>query len=326
MPSELETAILRTRSRFNEIEDPARRQMAATYQRVTDRIQSELKIVDIASGGNPEGWRLFRQQRLQRLLTQAESEFARFSDDGMRIIGQERVMAVRGGAAQAWELMGASGVETAFSGRINTAAVERVMAATYDGPLRKVLDGYGARGSEAIERLLLQGISTGEGGQSITRRIMRELGGKGNRSRIEALTRTEGMRGFRAGIDEQYKEMGHLIQGYRWVAAKSLRTCLACLSRDGQVQKTPWDQFHVQCRCVNSPVPIGSKMPYETGPEWLAKQHAEKQRKMFATTKAYEAYRAGDVTLDNFVGVSRSRVWGDAVFQKSGKQAMERAK
>ncbi len=155
---------------------------------------------------------------------------------------------------------------------------------------------------------------------------MRELGGKGNRSRIDSTIRTEGMRGFRSGLNAQYESMSHLIQGYRRTATHGPRTCLACLAKSGHVQKTPHTDWHVNDRCIDTPVPIGSTYKYETGPEWLAKQPAATQRKMCSTTKAYDAYRAGDVTLDDFVGVSRSRVWGDAVFQRSGKQAMERAK
>ncbi|MDQ3540253.1 MAG: phage head morphogenesis protein, partial [Chloroflexota bacterium] len=141
-------------------------------------------------------------------------------------------------------------------------------------------------------------------------------------ARLESLVRTEMMRGFRNGLNEQYASMSHLISGYRWSAAKSVRTCLACIARDGRVQKEPWDQMHVNCRCINSPVVKGVTIPYQTGEDWFAQQSSERQQRMMPSRAAWEAYRDGGVRLQDFVGQRRSRAWGRSIYQKSGSEAL----
>ncbi|MDQ3540959.1 MAG: phage head morphogenesis protein [Chloroflexota bacterium] len=339
MPSELERAISRTRRSIDTLEGPVRQAIAAAYELAVRRIEHELAIVARTLEGQPipitwfddrgrftpTGEILYRQQRLRQLLPQAEREFTRFADEGVRLLRQGHVRAVTGGAAEAWEIMEAAGLHHTFGARINTYATEQLVGLFREGPILQILDGYGARGSEVIERLMIQGIATGEGPRQIIKRIKAELLSPANAARLESLVRTEMMRGFRNGLNEQYASMSHLISGYRWSAAKSIRTCLACLGRDGMVQKEPWDQMHISCRCVNSPVVKNVTIPYQTGEEWFARQSPERQQRMMPSRSAWEAYRDGGVRVQDFVGVHRDRTWGSSVYQKSGREALEDA-
>jgi hypothetical protein len=64
----------------------------------------------------------------------------------------------------------------------------------------------------------------------------------------------------------------------------------------------------------------------ETGPDWFARQPAATQRAMLPSAEAFAAYQRGEVTLDDFRGVRRSRVWGTSYIQRSGVRAIARAK
>ncbi len=330
MPSALETAIRRTRRQIDTLEGPVRQEMADLYARAVRNLATDLELVTMQIRNAQEAgidvspdW-LRRQDRYTRLLWQAEREFALFTDDGVRLIEGGRVRAIRGGAAEAWELLDAAGIERGFAANVPTYAIENAMSATYSGPVARSLARYGEEGSQTITDTLLDGMVRGRGPRAIIRDIQRALLSPANAARLESLVRTEAMRGFRAGLNEQYASMAHLISGYRWVAAKSVRTCLACLARDGRVQKEPWDQFHIRCRCVNSPVVKGVTIPYQNGEDWFAGQSPERQQRMMPSRQAWDAYRAGSVKLGDFVGVHRDRTWGSAVYQRSGRDVLGR--
>ncbi len=328
MSSTLETAIRRTRRQIDALEGPVRQEMADLYARAVRNLATDLELVTMQIRNAQEAgidvspdW-LRRQDRYTRLMWQAEREFARFTDDGVRLIEGGRVRAIRGGAAEAWELLDVAGIERGFAANVPTYAIENAMSATYSDPVARSLARYGEDGSQTITDTLLDGMVRGRGPRAIIRDIQRALLSPANAARLESLVRTEAMRGFRAGLDETYQSMAHLISGYRWSAAKSVRTCLACIARDGKIQKDPWDQFHIRCRCLSSPVPIGTNLPYQTGEEWFAGQSPERQQRMMPSRRAWDAYRDGSLDLQDFVGVHRNRTWGSSVYQKSGSEAL----
>lgn len=335
--SELERAIARARRDLARDEAQARAAMRRAYRLAVERIETELAIVarqlagtplpaswfDARGRFTPTGELLFRQQRLRQLLPLAEAEFARFRDSGLRIVTDVQARAVSGGALTAVELAGAAGITTAFAARINVPAVERLIGALSPGsPLRAVLDGYGARGAEVIERLLVQGLATGEGPRQTARRIVAELDSPGTMARLDALVRTEMMRAFEGSLFDQYAAMG--VERWVWMAALSSRTCLACLAMHGSVHpmSRPFLRRHVRCRCI--PAPYTSDVTVERGADWFARQSEATHRQMLPSAAAYEAYRAGTLTLDDFVGMRRSRVWGTSIRERSGREALGR--
>jgi SPP1 gp7 family putative phage head morphogenesis protein len=339
--SALDDAIARTRRQIARDEAPIRRALWRAYRDALDTIVRDLELVTARLDGiplpdswfdargrfTPLGEELFRQQRLRQLIPLVEAEMRRFADRGIRIIAEGQYAAVSGGAHAAVEMMGAAGVTATFGVGVNTLAVERLVSALQPGsPVRAVLDAYGDHAAAVIERELLTGVIAGKGPREVVETIRRELGAGTSRARLEALTRTEYMRAFNGSLDAQYQRMAHVNDGYRWSAAKSSRTCLACLSLDGRVFKTYQHQQHISCRCICTPVVRGVDIPYESGPAWFARQSAATQRAMMPSQRAYDAWKSGDVTLDDFRGTKRSRVWGTSYIQRSGAGALARAK
>ena len=83
--------------------------------------------------------------------------------------------------------------------------------------------------------------------------------------------------------------------------------------------------MHVSCRCVSTPVPIGSTYRYQTGEAWLREQGEGTQRAMFPSLESYDAWKADEVQLRHFVGHRRSQVWGSSIVELSGREAIRRA-
>ncbi len=332
MPSDLDTAIRNARRGIDERESPIRRQLRDAYGRAVDALTGDLELMvqrigaARAAGEDVSPDWLRRETRYRRLLADAEREFARFTDDGLRILQRGQIASISGGAAEAWELMETAGIDVGFGGRVNTIAVENFVSALDPAsPLRGVLDSYADNGATVIEKALTKGIIKGTGPREIARQLRRELKKGSTTARLDALVVTTMMDSFRGSLNEQYGRMRHLIQGYRRSCTKSIRTCLACLARDGHIQKDPHTDWHVNDRCIDTPVAIGSTFMPETGEEWLSGQTEKTRRSMFPSQASYDAFQAGDVTLNDFVGIKRSKVWGPSIRELSGSEAMRRA-
>lgn len=331
MPSALEIAIRESRRRIAEGETPIRAMLADAYARTIRNLDADLTLVTLmiedarAQGIEVSPDWLRRQDRYIRLMAQADREFTRFADDGMRIIEQGRIRAVRGGAAEAWELMEASGITPGFDARINTRAVENALAAAYDGPLSRTFARYGTEGAQTITDTLLDGIARGHSPRRIQRDIQRGLTSPANMARLEATVRTQFMEANRRAMNETYASMSHLIAGYRRTEAKSPRTCLPCVALDGHVQKEPHTDWHICCRGIDTPVPKGSTYKYETGEQWFNRQSDDVKRRMLPTDETFQAYQSGRIKLSDFVGRHNDTVWGKSVYQRSGRSVLERA-
>jgi hypothetical protein len=77
------------------------------------------------------------------------------------------------------------------------------------------------------------------------------------------------------------------------------------------------DRWHVACRCVIRPVPHASLVPgalpqRELGSDWLARQDESVQRQTIGTEGRWKLYQDGAPLMD-FVGIKRSRTWGDSL-------------
>jgi hypothetical protein len=98
-------------------------------------------------------------------------------------------------------------------------------------------------------------------------------------------------------------------------------------------------ESHIQCRCTPTPVtkswkdilsPLGldtssldqfdNEDNYQSGSDWFDQQDASTQQQILGSKAAYNLYRSGKVDLQDFVGVSFSKDWGGARYQKSVKE------
>lgn len=325
----LERAIARERRRLNADEAAARARMRDAYRGVVERLEREIDatLMQIETFPGDE-WRRYHEQRLRVLLAQAEAEYQRFADDAMRVLADNEARAVSGGAHAAAEMTSAlpATAGVGFAANVNRSALERMVASFAPGsPVRGVIASYGPEAMQTIERAMMDGLAAGESPRTIKRRIMREINGPYTKARLDALTRTEFMRAARGSLADSFEAMRRPGDRYRWVAAKSARTCLSCLYRDGTLYDEPPTQQHVNCRCIFHLVPADMYLPYETGEQWFARQPENVQRQMMGGA-AYDEYRNGRLGLRDFTTVHRDPVWGASVQQRSQRGAIAAAR
>lgn len=328
MPSDLDRAIAAQRRRLNALDADARRRMREAYGRTIARIEDELEVaVRLVEAYPGSEWRVMHEQRLRSLLGQVEAEYARFADDASAILRDAEVRAVSGGAQTAQELAAASGVPGVGMGvAVNVPAVERLVSSFAPGsPVRRVLDSYGTFGRKVIERELEAAIIGGKSPREASRIIRRTLGSGATKARVDTLARSSIMDAYRSSLGEQFQAMKRPGDRYRRVAAKSTRTCLACLARDGEITDGIPSDFHLNCRCIFHLVPAGVVLPYERGEDWLRGQPAAKVQPMFPASDAYRAWARGEVPLSAFVGVHRDPAWGDSIRVRSWREVKRRA-
>lgn len=309
------------------------RRYAAVYRRIQDEVSTILDELDagLAAGELPSVAQLLQLQRLQQLQVQIRREVGQFAAWAEEQIQVGQAWAVDAAAADAERLMRAAlgrmppGVVVSFN-RLNRAAATRIIAAMQDeSPLARLLDSLGARAAERVKQELVNAVSLGWGARR-TAQAIREASGE-TLSRALRIARTETLRAYREGTRETYKANSEIVGQWEWRSARQVRTCAACWAMDGR--RFPLDvpmSEHPNGRCMQLPVidrealglpPGTSQRSSETGAQAFEKL-SEADKKRILGPK-YEAYKRGEITLADVVGVRHSDDWGDTIYEKSAR-------
>lgn len=309
------------------------RRYAAVYRRIQDEVATILDELDadLEAGQAPSVAQLLQLQRLQQLQVQIRREVGEFAAWAEEQIQVGQAWAVDAAAADAERLMRAAlgrmppGVVVSFN-RLNRAAAARIIAAMQDeSPLARLLDSLGARAAERVKQELVNAVSLGWGARR-TAQAIREASGE-TLSRALRIARTETLRAYREGTRETYKANSEIVGQWEWRSARQVRTCAACWAMDGR--RFPLDvpmSEHPNGRCMQLPVidrealglpPGTSRRSSETGAQAFEKLSEADKRRILGPK--YEAYRRGEITLADVVGVRHSEDWGDTIFEKSAR-------
>lgn len=298
----------------------ALQRVTSAYLPIFNQLQFQLsqltaQIEEAARSGQriSKAW-LARQERYQSLLAQIAVQIDRYAQ-GVVVPGltAEQRTLVNLAQLHANEAL-ASQSATLFTSfnRLPVGAIEQFIGFAGDGtPLNKLLKRYGRDVAVQVRDTLLNGVVTGQGVQKTARAVEQLI----DRPRWEAarLVRTESLRSYRESSRATYADNG--ITTWIWLSSKSLRTCASCLALDQQ--EFPIDKpmpAHPSCRCTV--IPKLDNMPArQTAAEWLAQQSAEDQAKVLGVSGA-KAYRDG-LPLQNWIGVSKSKQWGEMRYQRS---------
>jgi SPP1 gp7 family putative phage head morphogenesis protein len=310
----------------------AQSRLLAEYSRVFGRILRQLarlnqQIEDARARGETVdfAW-LLRQERYAALLNQVDDEFRKFADYTERVITAQQADAVQSARADSQALMNAAASEAGISATFNrlpASAVENLVGFLSDGsPLSTLLNSFGPVARQKAEGVLIEAVALGRNPRAIQTALAEALGV--NRRRALAIARTETIRAYREATHRSFQQDSDVLEGWYWLAAKSSRTCAACLALDGTFHKLNERMAaHVNCRCTQIPGIKGEPSPIEqTGSQWFAQQDAKTQADILGSPAAAEAYRAGQVRLEDFVGLDRNPRWGDSYHQIGLKRAL----
>lgn len=205
----------------------ALREITAAYERVITSIQLSVSALGAqaqrarAAGQTVSAAWLFREQRLQLLLSQAEQQLAFFTAQLSTRLTNDQQAAVSVAQVHTQQMLRAAGAEVSFA-RLPEAAIETLIGFSGDGaPLTKLLSKIPGDASARIRETLLTSLAVGQSPRQTARQISDAL--QGNKARALTIARTETLRAYREASRQTAKAAG--VERWEWIASQSRRTC-----------------------------------------------------------------------------------------------------
>lgn len=299
--------------------------MAAAYAEAQERILAAVNDLLARARSAREageqtgpGWLLARG-RLEQILEQVRAELARWERTAAGEVAEvQRAAAVQG--IQDSAAMAGPVVRGSFQ-TLPREALEDLAGFLGDGtPVAAALQARGVRTAAQIRSLLIGAVAVGENPRRAASRIRRAAG----MELVDALriARTETMRAWRESSRRTYEANADVIRRWQWVAARSARTCAACLAMDGR--EFPLSEpmgTHPNCRCVMVPVAGAGPPPRASAEEWLRGQPEAVQVRVLGRAKR-DAWLSSVFTLSDLVGFRQDPVWGPVRWEKSLKAVL----
>lgn len=344
--SQLGDSIARFRRELADREQAAAdvmtRQYAGTYKRLSASLD-ELTSAMVAAqkdGKEITADLLFRHTRTQLLLEQVKQEMDRFAvtasqetvkaqADSVRMAGEHSVALIEQAPGP---LPKGTPIPEGFA-KFNPASVEELIGRTAAGsPVRTLLEPLGATAVDVVRGTLVEHAVKGASPRTAAKVLRQELGVP--LARALTISRTETLGAYREASIRTYAENPQVVQGWRWTAALSPRTCPMCLAMDGKTfpSSTPFGS-HPNCRCTSIPItPSWEELGFTgitdwhvdlpKGADWFAKQSHDVKRRILGPTKL-RMYEEEQLTLDTLVGYRNDKTWGPNRWERSIKHIRE---
>lgn len=250
-------------------------------------------------------------ERYRALLRQTRDELDAYSAYASQTFQRGMVDYAALGIENAIATIG--GANPALVGQFNrlpVAAAQNIAAALQtNAPVGDLLRQAWPTSIVQMSDALFNGVALGWNPRR-TERAMREGLQSGILQRALLIARTEQLRAYRTAALQTYRASG-VVRGYKRLAARNARTCIACLVQDGRFYRlTESFQEHPNGRCTLVPVVDGAPEPaWEYGRQWFERQEAATQQSILGNA-AYAAWRAQMITLDDLVRYHDHPIWG----------------
>ncbi len=330
-PSEAQKATEQFRNLLDREATAQSREMVRNYAPVYQRLQKDTNdLVRIAQSRGLKPWQVMRMDRMKDL----ESQYLRNVDRWAKASGETITQAQRNAvglsrrSAKAVVTAGLpDGVNMNNLARLGIGwnelpedAFANFVGISQDGaPVGRLLAGLGPDSAPKIRGAIGTGIALGKGPRQTAQLVRKEAGLPLSKALL--ITRTETTRAFREATRLQYGSNSQVVKGYKRLAARSDRTCPACIALDGERYELdePLNE-HPNGRCSMVPdvldyADLGLDIPRVPEPpnarDWLAQQPELVQRNILGDTR-FRAYEAGELDLGDLVEIKTSPVWGDS--------------
>lgn len=255
------------------------------------------------------------RRELAKYATYAEGEIRQGIEDHARL-GVEQSNAQIETVAQ-----GDPAVLSNFN-RMSVPAVENMAALLADGaPVGRLLREAFPEAAVRMTDALITGTALGWNPRK-TSQAMTEGLQAGALQRALVIARTEQLRSLRTASLTSLRQ-SNVVRGYMRMAAKSGRTCLACLVADGTIYEleSEFDE-HPSGRCQIIPLLKGRPDPVFTrGRAWLEAQPAAVQKSIMGQG-AWRAWKDGALELDDLVQRHEHPVWGGSLGVRALRDAV----
>lgn len=312
--------VIEDMQRFRELlarrDEAAMRRLLTRWVEIERRLQNDMEllareIADLRLAGRAVPvWKIVQMQRWIDLREQVLTEIGRYNQFAAEVVAEQQRTAAALGARHAATL---AQRELGLRGALDvlpTAQFERMVGLTADGStLLQHFMRKAPLGAQGMMDALVRGLALGWHPRKIAEEMQRGL----DVTPLSAIrtARTEPLRVYRESTLATYRAAG--VPGYRRVAAKSDRTCAACLLLDGHwfPAETAFEE-HVQGRCTAIPERDPDGEPgWTTGREWFEELPEDRQRLILGKGH-YEAWQRGDITLDDIPKLHVDPVWGNS--------------
>lgn len=328
--ADLERLARAQRRELLDVDAELARLLVESYQRAwvrlrdqVDALAARIQAARDAGEDVDAGW-LAREERLRALeqsivreVTQvARSANGAISDAQWRVIRMAQEHA--GTAIEAAMGEPPAGVSFAFQ-TLNPGAVRALVGTLRNGrPLGALLEELGPAAATSARAALTDGVILGEGPAAIARRMRAAFGG--NAVRSVTIARDAVLTGYNEAARLSYEASG-VVAGWRWLCARSTRTCGYCWAQDGRV--FPLDEpmpRHPRCRCTCVPELLpefaGPPSRRPSGPAAFARLPEADQRRVLGPAKL-AALKAGAIDLVDLVGTKDAGAWGTVGYERS---------
>ena len=329
-PADAQIAVEAFRKRLDSLEAFQVNAMVESYKPVAQAIGSEVDaLTSIAQSRNLKPYQVQQLARYKSLQAQIIGEINGFAQIAGTQITQGQAAAVALSEQAAFTTMAASlppGVTPDMLARVGlewnrlpTEAFANFVGIAGDGaPVGALLSELGPTTATAVRSGILEGIGLGYSPRK-TARMVQKATGMGL-TRAMAIARTETNRSHREASRLQYANNSAVVKGYKRHSARDSDVCIACIALDGKVYelKEPMDA-HVNCRCAMLPETLTYKdlgldvpmpPPVESAQDWFQKQPSSVQLGMMKSTRRYDAWKSGQVGLNDMVQITDDVIWG----------------
>ncbi len=336
---------LEFRARLAAGEATATTQVVEAYGAVFNRLRPQIvSALENRGDGSPEAQ--FERARLGSILGQLEAEVSRISGGVAAQIGErQRALSTQAGSdanaltRAALDFKAAQrGAPPGFTGptwrELGPRQLEELASTLNARPVSAILREMAPTAVDELRRSMLAGLGNGEQPTQIARALGNTLGVSAARS--ATVMRTEDMRAYRESTLASFRENVEVVKGWKWVASLSGDTCAACIAMHGTEFKIGEAMdSHPNCRCVQVPITAtwaelgfpdvrDVDIPLPSGEEWLLGQPESVQKRALGLAK-FDAWKAGDIRLDDLRGHTTSQVWGGMNFEVSLATARQSA-
>lgn len=299
-----------------QMQDMARRWLgveSALEAQITALAEELAQMRD--AGKSIEAWRVYRLERYQTLLTQAERQIAGYSGyAGKLIAGRQLELAGLGieHAAEAIRMyqLDAGGRIGAYFNVLPIEAVENLIGFAGDGsPLNTLLRASWPDAADALTQALIDGTALGRNPRDVARDMRDGL--STGLDRMLTIARTEELRTYREAARSQYLESG-LVTSYKRIAA--FDACMACIAMDGEVSDVEdLLEVHPNDRCSMIPIVEGlPEIQYQSAADRFLELPEDEQRARMGDG-AFELFSAGQISMSDFAVHSESADWGPSI-------------
>ncbi len=323
MASRLERAIRREREALIAGDDAAQQRLIRAWLAGRRRLEARIARLEALLAEERTPARVMASARYAELLRQLDAELM---DLGALLVSetvarQRELAEAAGESARRLVEAQAPGLAADFATLPREAVAELVGVLGDGSPVAEAVGRrFGSFAQQARDELAA-GLVEGIGPRELARR-MGALGDGFVARHVLTTARTETIRAHNAASLRTFRENADVLDGWRWLATLSNRTCLACLNQHGRFYPLSVGFFpsHPCCRCTPIPAVKGHRLDIgPTGEQWFRSQAVAAQRKQMGTT-AHAAWRNGEIRFSDFLGERNDPTWGPGVYERSQRE------